>query len=36
MREDTQFSFEFQGISGKKVEADFTGGVMTSDAGVLV
>lgn len=36
MREDTQFSFGFQGISGKKVEADFTGGVMTSDAGVLV
>ena len=36
MRENTQLSFEFKMISGKKVTADFSGGEVTSDAGVLV
>jgi len=31
----SQSSLHFSSISGKKVEADFTGGQMTSDAGVL-
>jgi len=35
MREDTQLSFEFKMISGKRVTADFSGGDVTSDAGVL-
>jgi hypothetical protein len=35
MREDTQLSLEFKMISGKKVTADFSGGDVTSDAGVL-
>jgi hypothetical protein len=36
MRENTQLSFEFKMISGKSVTADFSGGDVTSDAGVLV
>jgi len=36
MREDTQLSFEFKTISGKKVTADFSGGEVTTDAGVLI
>lgn len=36
MEENKQLSFEFKAISGKRVTADFTGGVVTSDAGVLV
>lgn len=36
MRKDTQLSLEFKMISGKRVTADFTGGDVTSDAGVLV
>jgi len=36
MRENNQLSFEFKMISGKKVTADFSGGEVTSDAGVLV
>jgi len=36
MRQNTQLSLEFKTISGKKVTADFTGGDVTSDAGVLV
>ena len=36
MREDTQITLEFKGISGKRVMADFSGGEVTSDAGVLV
>jgi len=36
MREDTQLSLEFKMISGKRVTADFSGGEVTSDAGVLV
>ena len=35
MREDTQILLEFKGISGKRVTADFSGGEVTSDAGVL-
>ena len=35
MREDSQLSLEFKGISGKRVTADFSGGEVTSDAGVL-
>jgi len=35
MEEYTQLSLEFKGISGKKVTADFSGGEVTSDAGVL-
>ena len=36
MTQNTQLSLEFKTISGKKVTADFTGGDVTSDAGVLV
>jgi len=36
MDKDTQLSLEFKGISGKRVTADFSGGEVTSDAGVLV
>jgi hypothetical protein len=35
MREDSQLSLEFKMISGKKVTADFTGGDVSSDGGVL-
>ncbi|MDP2981901.1 MAG: IS1380 family transposase [Candidatus Latescibacter sp.] len=35
MREDTQLSLRFKMISGKKVTADFTGGDVSSDGGVL-
>jgi len=35
MGEDTQISIEFKGITGKRVVADFSGGEVTSDAGVL-
>ena len=31
-----QFSLEFTNISGKKVTADFTGGDVASDVGILV
>lgn len=36
MTQDTQLSFEFKVISGKRVTADFTGGEVTSDGGVLI
>jgi len=36
MTEDSQLSFRFKMISGKKVRADFTGGDVSSDAGVLL
>jgi len=36
MTQDNQLSFEFKTISGKKVTADFTGGDVTSDGGVLI
>jgi len=36
MKEDTQLPLEFKMISGKKVTADFTGGDVSSDAGVLL
>jgi len=36
MKENKQFSLQFASISGKKVTADFTGGDVTSDVGVLV
>jgi len=36
MEQNKQFSLEFKTISGKKVTADFTGGDVTSDVGVLV
>jgi hypothetical protein len=36
MNKDNQLSFEFKTISGKKVTADFTGGDVTSDGGVLM
>ena len=35
MINEYQISLPFASISGKKVKADFTGGVLTSDAGVL-
>ena len=35
MREDSQLSLEFKMISGKKVTADFTGGDVSYDVGVL-
>lgn len=35
MREDTQLSLRFKMISGKRVTADFTGGDVSSDGGVL-
>jgi len=35
MMKNTQLSLKFKTISGKKVTADFTGGEVTSDAGVL-
>ena len=36
MSQDTQLSFAFKAISGKHVTADFTGGDVTSDGGVLL
>mgnify|MGYP001574078900 CR=1 FL=1 len=36
MKENTQLPLEFKMISGKKVTADFTGGDVSSDAGVLL
>ena len=36
MEENKQLSLQFASISGKKVTADFTGGDVTSDVGVLV
>ena len=36
MEENKQLSFEFKVISGKRVTADFTGGTVTSDVGVMV
>ena len=35
MSNDTQLSLVFPGFSGKKVRADFSGGVITSDSGLL-
>jgi len=36
MEENKQLSLQFASISGKKVTADFSGGEVTSDAGVMV
>jgi hypothetical protein len=36
MSQDTQLSFAFKTISGKSVTADFTGGDVTSDGGLLI
>ena len=36
MEQNTQLTLQFASVSGKKVTADFTGGDVTSDAGVLV
>ena len=36
MEQNKQISLQFASISGKKVTADFTGGDVTSDVGVLV
>ena len=36
MEQNKQLSLQFASISGKKVTADFTGGEVTSDVGVLV
>ncbi len=36
MEQNKQYSFQFASISGKKVTADFSGGDVTSDVGVLV
>ena len=36
MKQNKQYSFPFASISGKKVSADFSGGDVTSDVGVLV
>ena len=36
MDKDTQLSLDFKTISGKRVTADFTGGDVTSDGGVLL
>jgi len=35
MEENTQLTLQFANISGKKVTADFTGGDVTSDIGVM-
>ena len=35
MEENTQFELEFPSVNGKKIVADFEGGVVTSDAGLL-
>ena len=36
MSQDSQLSFEFKPISGKRITADFTGGDVTSDGSVLL
>lgn len=36
MSQDSQLSFEFKTISGKRIAADFTGGDVTSDGGLLL
>ena len=36
MNRNSQSCLHFSSISGKKVRADFTGGQVTSDAGVLL
>ena len=36
MEQNKQLSLQFASISGKKVTADFTGGEVTSDVGVLI
>jgi hypothetical protein len=36
MRENNQLELEFPSVHGKKVVADFAGGVVTSDAGLLL
>lgn len=35
MKEDNQLALNFPGFSGKKVRADFSGGTVTSDSGLL-
>ena len=35
MEQNTQLSLQFASVSGKKVTADFTGGDVTSDVGVM-
>jgi hypothetical protein len=35
LKENTQLVLEFPSVSGRKVIADFDGGVVTSDAGIL-
>lgn len=35
MEEDTQLKLNFPGFRGKRIQADFTGGAVTSDGGVL-
>ena len=36
MKEGKQFGLSFSSVGGKKVEADFEGGVITSDSGVML
>jgi hypothetical protein len=36
MRENTQLELEFPRVAGKKVPSDFEGGVVKSDAGLLL
>ena len=36
MEQNKQLSLQFASISGKKVTANFTGGDVTSDVGVMV
>ena len=36
MSQNNQLSLEFKMVSGKRVTADFTGGDVSSDGGVLV
>ena len=36
MEQNKQLSLQFASISGKKVTADFTGGAVISDVGVLI
>jgi len=36
MKENKQLTLEFKNISGKKVTADYKGGEVTSDVGVMI
>jgi len=36
MEENKQLTLEFKNISGKKVTADYKGGEVTSDVGVMI